>query len=185
MIFLSICLFFKIFFICIKITYLTIEYIKTKPIEKWTLSDLQLIGSDIISTLSPLQVKTLIDNIGLDAIRILASKNSGLVLTQAVTKQIVAGLRAKLIQLYGSDVNIYIRNLPADILDLLTDQSFSEFLPSEYDVLLKIPSIFDKIFNRIVNLPNIILGSQPLFVSRSIAQLAIRYLVIVLIDYIF
>ena len=115
----------------------------------------------------------------------MASKNSGLVLTQAVTKQIVAGLRAKLIQLYGSDVNIYIRNLPVDILDLLTDQSFSEFLPSEYDVLLKIPSIFDKIFNRIVNLPSLTLGSQPLFVSRSIAQLAVRYLVIVLIDYIF
>lgn len=107
----------------------------------------------------------------------MANKNSGLQLTSAVTKQIVAGLRGSLIKLYGSDVNVYIRFLPMDILDLLTDQSFAEFLPTEYDVLLKIPSIFEKIFQRIVNLQSSLLSSLPLVVSRSIAQLAVRYLV--------
>jgi hypothetical protein len=127
--------------------------------------------------LSPLQIKTLIDNIGMDAIRILANKNSGIELTSAVNKQIIAGLRGSLIRLYGSDVNEYIKNLPIDILDLLNDQSFAEFLPTEYDVLLKIPNIFEKIFQRIINLSSSLLGSFPLVVSRSIAQLAVRYLV--------
>ncbi len=113
----------------------------------------------------------------MDAIRILANKNSGIELTSAVNKQIIAGLRGSLIRLYGSDVNEYIKNLPIDILDLLNDQSFAEFLPTEYDVLLKIPNIFEKIFQRIINLSSSLLGSFPLVVSRSIAQLAVRYLV--------
>ncbi len=159
-------------------TYLTLEYIKSKPIETWTLSDLQTVNSDVLSTLNPLQIRTLIDNICLDAIRIIANKKSGIEYTSAVNKQIIAGLRGCLIKQFGSQVNDYIVQLPLDIIDLLTDQSFAEFLPSEYDVLVKIPTIFEKIFNRIVNLSSTLLSQLPLFVSRAIAQLAVRYLVI-------
>jgi hypothetical protein len=52
---------------------LTAQYLKNKPVELWTLSDLTSASSELKNGLTPEQIQILISNIGLDAIRIFSS----------------------------------------------------------------------------------------------------------------
>jgi len=52
---------------------LTAQYLKNKPVELWTLSDLTSASSELKNGLTPQQIQILISNIGLDAIRIFSS----------------------------------------------------------------------------------------------------------------
>ncbi len=57
--------------------YLTNEALKTLPIDKWTIDDLNRASSDLINSFTESSIVTLIQRFGYDAIKILLTKISG------------------------------------------------------------------------------------------------------------
>ena len=56
--------------------YLTDEYLRGKPVEQWTLSDLKSCNQQILTGLSTAQIRTLVTNLGVDAVKIIGNRNN-------------------------------------------------------------------------------------------------------------
>jgi hypothetical protein len=79
---------------------LTAQYLQNKPVELWTLSDLTSSSSELKNGLTPEQIRILISNIGLDAIRIFSSTKNPNFASSAIVFNFFSKIKIILLKIF-------------------------------------------------------------------------------------